>query len=242
VFVKEGKDKRTVLSWQPDVTSRQSPADRDRGRSIKIAKFDHVDNRSIQENLGLRKKSFDLSEFLIVEPAHSEFLTQLRIWRNSVTMAPIEKKRKNGSTNESFARSRKLTDGEDRPSKRLRADEKDGNRAIPKIPVVPKISRVKEEEAAFPRGGASILTPLEHKQIQIEATRDVLFEQQGAKSSKPTEAGGEEESAGRKNHKAKSKGKSKKNVKTIEPEEETVKIEGLSYKVCYKPHTAAISI
>lgn len=146
-------------------------------------------------------------------------------------MAPIDKKRKSGPTNESFARSRKPTDSDDRPSKRLRPDEKDGKSTTPKGPLVPKISRVREEEAAFPRGGASILTPLEHKQIQIEATRDVLFEQEDGKSSRHDEGGGEE-SAIRKKHKPKSKGKSKKGAENAEPEEETVKIEGLSYKVC----------
>jgi hypothetical protein len=154
--------------------------------------------------------------------------------REPATMAPIDKKRKNGPTNESFARSRKPAEGDDRPSKRLRPDEKDGKRTAPKAPLVPKISRVREEEAAFPRGGASILTPLEHKQIQIEATRDVLFEQEVGKSSRPEQDGGGEETAVRKKHKPKSKGKGKKGTENAEPEEETVKIEGLSYKVCYR--------
>ena len=38
-------------------------------------------------------------------------------------------------------------------------------------------SILRDEERAFPRGGASALTPLEYKQIQIQATRDVLFEE-----------------------------------------------------------------
>jgi hypothetical protein len=45
----------------------------------------------------------------------------------------------------------------------------------------PKASVFKEEETSFPRGGASVLTPLEHKQIQIKANQDVLFEQTGGK-------------------------------------------------------------
>jgi rRNA biogenesis protein RRP5 len=151
-------------------------------------------------------------------------------WENSATMAPIDKKRKNGPTNESFARSRKPADSEDRPSKRLRPDEKDGKTTAAKPSLVPKISRVREEEAAFPRGGASVLTPLEHKQIQIEATRDVLFEQEGGKSSRSNEDDGEP--AARKKHKPKSKGKGKKGAEAAEPEEDIVKIEGLSYKVC----------
>jgi rRNA biogenesis protein RRP5 len=156
-------------------------------------------------------------------------------------MALIDKKRKSAPTNESFARSRKPAEGDDRPSKRLRADEKDGKSATPKAPLVPKISRVREEEAAFPRGGASILTPLEHKQIQIEATRHVLFEQQGAKSPRPDEEGEEEETAIRERQKPKSKGKGKKGAEKTEPEDETVKIEGLSYKVCCELRTTIIS-
>ena len=72
------------------------------------------------------------------------------------------------------------------------------------------------------------MTPLEHKQIQIEATRDVLFEQ-GAKSA-AAEHGGEEKVV-KKKTKPKPKGKGKKGAEEAEPEEETVKIEGLSYKV-----------
>lgn len=145
-------------------------------------------------------------------------------------MAAIEKKRKSGPTNESFARSRKATDTEDRPSKRLRPEEKDGKPSAPKIPHVPKISKVREEEVAFPRGGASVLTPLEHKQIQIEATRDVLFEQQGGKSSKQ-DGEGEDGETVRKAKKTTSKGRGKKGAEQTEPKEDSITIEGLSYKV-----------
>ncbi|KAL8373876.1 hypothetical protein RB599_000872 [Gaeumannomyces hyphopodioides] len=50
----------------------------------------------------------------------------------------------------------------------------------------PVISRLKEDEPMFPRGGGSVLSPLEHKQIQIQAKKDVLFEQEsGAQARKP---------------------------------------------------------
>src|SRR5262245_6038275 len=39
------------------------------------------------------------------------------------------------------------------------------------------LSYLRDDEPSFPRGGGSILTPLERKQIQIQATQDVLFEQ-----------------------------------------------------------------
>src|SRR5438046_619580 len=38
------------------------------------------------------------------------------------------------------------------------------------------ISLLTIEQPAFPRGGASILTPIERKQIQAQATRDALKE------------------------------------------------------------------
>jgi rRNA biogenesis protein RRP5 len=94
-----------------------------------------------------------------------------------------------------------------------------------------KISKTREEDAPFPRGGASLLTPLEHKQIQIEATRDVLFEQQGVKSKRAV-ADDDNAQLERQGKKSKSKKKSKKGPEVAEPAEETVKIEGLSYKVC----------
>ena len=93
-----------------------------------------------------------------------------------------------------------------------------------------KISKTREEDAPFPRGGASLLTPLEHKQIQIEATRDVLFEQQGPKS-KTAVVGDSDRQVERTEKKPKSKKKSKKETKNLAQDEEAVKIEGLSYKV-----------
>ena len=105
-------------------------------------------------------------------------------------------------------------------------------------PVVPAkrsrpVSKLGDEEAAFPRGGASALTPLEHKQIAIEATRDVLFEQQQGGRSSKQEADGEEESRPKKKLKSKdSKGKKKGAAVAAVPGEEHVKIEGLNYKVC----------
>ena len=94
-----------------------------------------------------------------------------------------------------------------------------------------KISKTREEDAPFPRGGASLLTPLEHKQIQIEATRDVLFEQQSSKSRRPIVSDGDDQ-VERTVKKSKSKKKNKKGTETSTQDEETVKIEGLSYKVC----------
>lgn len=104
------------------------------------------------------------------------------------------------------------------------------------------VSVLRDEESSFPRGGGSVLTPLERKQIQIQATRDVLFEQK--RSGKPAEGLGEEDSdvdvdmqdadtkpaSTKKTRKSKSK-KSKDNERDSK---EGVRIEGLSFKVRYQ--------
>ncbi|KAF4626997.1 hypothetical protein G7Y89_g11155 [Cudoniella acicularis] len=66
--------------------------------------------------------------------------------------------------------------------------------------------------------------------LQIEATRDVLFEQQGTKSSGPEGVAEEGGAVLPTRKKSKSKGKGKKESEHAEVEEDTVKIEGLSYK------------
>lgn len=101
-----------------------------------------------------------------------------------------------------------------------------------------KLSVLREEEPAFPRGGASILTPLEHKQIQIQAKQDVLFEQStGKKAAKNRfeDEENDEDIPDQPSGPAK-KSKSKTNLKDKEKkngtlEETAVRIEGLSYKV-----------
>lgn len=145
-------------------------------------------------------------------------------------MAPL--KRKDGPTNESFVRTKTTFDSDGRPQKRVRKSgdglaeqviSKDASAkpasTIKTYQQPPKISKLKEEEPAFPRGGASVLTPLEHKQIQIEATRDVLFEQQNGPST-TADVGSK-----------KRKTKGRKKDEETGPAEETIKIEGLSYKV-----------
>lgn len=140
-------------------------------------------------------------------------------------------KRKNAPSNDSFMRSKKNDNSDARPSKKARQEAPDAKADRPSVPQKltqnSKIQKPKEEEVAFPRGGASVLTPLEHKQIQIEATRDVLFEQENAAKSKQAGAGGKEPSK-----KSKSKKKGKNTVEEADPED-AIKIESLSYKVRY---------
>ncbi|KAF6222079.1 hypothetical protein HO133_001165 [Letharia lupina] len=103
-----------------------------------------------------------------------------------------------------------------------------------------KLSILREEEPAFPRGGASILTPLEHKRIQIQAKQDVLFEQSTGKKAARNEFEDEEndedmpDQLSGPTEKSKSKSKSKprdnKGKKNGGVEKAALRIEGLSYK------------
>lgn len=103
----------------------------------------------------------------------------------------------------------------------------------------PATSVFKDEEKSFPRGGASVLTPLEHKQISIKANQDVLFEQAGQKkrggddglSDEGSEMG--EDDAPKTEKKRKSK-KSKTDG-AEEGQVQKIKAESLTFKVCMTP-------
>jgi len=98
-----------------------------------------------------------------------------------------------------------------------------------------------KEEPAFQRGGASILTPLEQKQIQVQATRDALFEQSTGQKARNTEFGEDENEEDGIAEPATALAKAKRsNPKRPErnwsmpgPEDSAVRIEALSYKVRY---------
>ena len=81
------------------------------------------------------------------------------------------------------------------------------------------VSVLKDEEPMFPRGGGSVLTPLEQKQIQMEAKAD---------ARRDVEFNPEKKLAPKKKTKTKSKGQKKSESKI---DEETVKIESLGFKV-----------
>ncbi|KAH0538406.1 hypothetical protein FGG08_005006 [Glutinoglossum americanum] len=150
-------------------------------------------------------------------------------------MAPV--KRKGSPTEEK--RSSKTLHADHRSPKRLRKLEpesaKENSEKTPASTVQPtKLSTLREEEPAFPRGGASVLTPLEYKQIQIDATRDVLFEQNALRKSGDA-PGDDSEKANDtvgplKKRKILRGKKIKKANATRENEENEVRIEGLSYK------------
>lgn len=150
------------------------------------------------------------------------------------TMAPI--KRKGNAPEESAAR---------QPQKRAKVgaeESKKDSKPQDSAPKASELSVLRDDEPSFPRGGGSVLTPLERKQIQIQANKDVLFEQKGQK--KQTREfdddndddeddvdmeDGETTTTAKKSRKKKTKGK--KSAEQDKPEKEGVRIEPLSYKV-----------
>ncbi|KAG2184029.1 hypothetical protein INT44_009040 [Umbelopsis vinacea] len=95
--------------------------------------------------------------------------------------------------------------------------------------VVSAVAARTTEEFNFPRGGASVLTPLEHKEINRKADQDVLFSNDGGSA----EATGEGEHAVKKRKKSSGKAAKKSTDADTEPDstgKEKTKIESLSYK------------
>ncbi|KAJ5298514.1 aspergillopepsin A-like aspartic endopeptidase [Penicillium atrosanguineum] len=148
-------------------------------------------------------------------------------------MAPI--KRKGNAPEESAAR---------QPQKRAKVgaeESKKDSKPQDSAPKASELSVLRDDEPSFPRGGGSVLTPLERKQIQIQANKDVLFEQKGQK--KQTREfddendddeddvdmeDGEITTTAKKSRKKKTKGK--KSEDQEKPEKEGVHIESLTYK------------
>jgi rRNA biogenesis protein RRP5 len=150
-------------------------------------------------------------------------------------MAPI--KRKGNAPEETATR---------QPQKRAKVgaeDRKIDSKPKDTAPKASELSVLRDDEPSFPRGGGSVLTPLERKQIQIQANKDVLFEQKGAKKSVRDFADDNDDdddedvemedadtgATAKKSRKKKSKGK--KSTDKESAEKEGVRIEGLSYKV-----------
>ncbi|KAF4962643.1 hypothetical protein FSARC_9313 [Fusarium sarcochroum] len=88
----------------------------------------------------------------------------------------------------------------------------------------PVVSLLKEEEPMFPRGGASVLTPIEQKKIQLEAKADAMRDEEFT-------TGGKDQK--KKKRKTALKGDKKSDKKTGE-EEDAVRVESLSFKKLVK--------
>ncbi|KAK3357091.1 hypothetical protein B0T25DRAFT_146638 [Lasiosphaeria hispida] len=98
--------------------------------------------------------------------------------------------------------------------------EKEEKPAPSKPASKPLVTLLKEDEPLFPRGGGSVLTPLEHKQIQVQAKNDVLFEAETSAANK------KEEKAGKKKRKFKVDETSTKPVR----DQDAIKVESLNFK------------
>ena len=110
---------------------------------------------------------------------------------------------------------------------------------------------IRKEEALFPRGGGSVLTPLEQRQIQIQAKQDVLFEERtGQKPSRQEFDGDENASVEVAGPDRGSTANSKKRKNTSRPPKDggqtyvkPLRISSLSYKVWYRTKlTSALTI
>ncbi|KAI4181472.1 MAG: hypothetical protein LQ346_006783 [Caloplaca aetnensis] len=127
-----------------------------------------------------------------------------------------------------------------KPSKQtagLPTPEHDQSGKKPKLSKsTPGATVLRQEEPAFPRGGASVLTPLEQKQIHIQAKNDVLFEQNTGKKAPRNEYEDEETEALDQIEDSSTKPKRKPRTKRKPdhvgqlPKEKVVRVEGLSYK------------
>ncbi|KAL2819118.1 hypothetical protein BJX63DRAFT_28163 [Aspergillus granulosus] len=149
-------------------------------------------------------------------------------------MAPI--KRKGNAAEEPSTRN---------PQKRVRVGteerKKDGKSSTDSAPKTSELTVLRDDEPSFPRGGGSVLTPLERKQIHIKATKDVLFEQKSGAKKGPKAADDDDlddtdmedadDTTGVSSKKPqKKKGKGKKDAKQDKREKKGVRIESLSPK------------
>ncbi|CAK7203915.1 rRNA bioproteinsis protein rrp5 [Sporothrix eucalyptigena] len=145
-------------------------------------------------------------------------------------------KRKEASTGKA-AKSNSHGASDGRPSKRAKADKsgdfkkttdskKNADSESTSVPAnagaAALVSRLKEDEPLFPRGGASVLTPLEYKQIQVQAKNDALFDQHTD--------GQADKADGATKKKQKSKRKHDEKVAAAKAADDSVKIESLNFK------------
>ena len=134
--------------------------------------------------------------------------------------APVSKSARPSSESRPSKRSKPSDSTEDgqQPGAKKAKDGKQTKGATPLVSVI------REEEPMFPRGGGSVLTPLEHKKIQIQAKKDALFDDESGLAKKKVDKGA-------KKQKKKKKRKSEAEVKPAR-DGDAVKIESLNFKAC----------
>lgn len=109
----------------------------------------------------------------------------------------------------------------DAPIKNAKASDKPVRKSTSdELSKAPTVSLLKTEEPAFPRGGGSVLTPLEQKQIQIEAKADAMREEEFETSGKALKKKKRKSAAAKADRKSDNK-----------EEVDSVKVESLNFKV-----------
>ncbi|EEQ35173.1 rRNA biobiogenesis protein rrp5 [Microsporum canis] len=147
------------------------------------------------------------------------------------TSAPKKKTKVDAKELNGASKSKKPKEHKE-PKEASKASKSDTSTA----PKAAPISILRDEQPAFPRGGNSVLTPLERKQIQIQATKDVLFEQNGkngAEFANSDDEGSMKELEDKKDTYTKPKKRKAKSTKAKdEPAaaKQGVKVESLTYK------------
>ena len=110
---------------------------------------------------------------------------------------------------------------EARPSRKdAKTEPKSAQKTTDTPKAAPVVSILKDEEPMFPRGGGSVLTPLEHKQIHIQAKADAIREEEFDTGKKVAQ---------KKRKKSLSKGGDKKQAD--KQDEDSARIESLRFKV-----------
>lgn len=161
-------------------------------------------------------------------------------------MAPIKRK---GNVAEEAATQKRARFGADKKeNKKQKTNDSDDTKSKSEDDSKPTdLSVLRDDEPAFPRGGSSVLTPLERKQIQIQAQKDVLFEQRGSKKSQNVEddddddegnddvdMGDADDAAAKKPRKQRKTKAAKKKADKEASEKKGVRVEGLNFKVCLR--------
>jgi len=179
----------------------------------------------------------------LVQPLHDDGVTNSTDLFN---MAPMKRKGDTANvadTKEARKKVRVVAEGESKALKPARGSNSASTTHTKRTPSEThksanqplKSSIFREEEASFPRGGGSILTPLEKKQIQAQANRDVLFEQQslGQQDRLCSDDENEEQDRGpsKSVERARKSRRSSKSRPTRDTEPAGVKVESLNFKV-----------
>lgn len=151
-------------------------------------------------------------------PAHFTFETMASVKRKAVTDERPVKKLKSASKTK--------TEQTAQPTpapKNKRHEKRDGDHRKASTTT----SLLQEEERLFPRGGASILTPLEQRQIKAQAEQDALLELETGREEHGNLFTDEPNKAAKRIKDAKSR---KSQFDGNKPEKSDVKILGLGYK------------